>query len=90
MGFFIGQGYADVVGDENDIESMRNTIFSHFSEDASIFSHFSEDASIPETRTELALLPGYSGALRCLSEGEGAFVPTVACKGLHRGRLLCR
>ena len=59
MGFFIGQGYADVVGDENDIESMRNTIF----------SHFSEDASIPESGS---LYYGYSGALRCLSEGEGA------------------
>ena len=37
MGYFIGQGYADVVGDEDDIESLApNTIFSHFSEDASI------------------------------------------------------
>ena len=59
MGFFIGQGYADVVGDESDIESLRNTIF----------SHFSEDASIPESGS---LYYGYSGALRCLSEGEGA------------------
>ena len=32
MGYFIGQGYADVVGDEDDIESLRNTIFNHFSE----------------------------------------------------------
>ena len=58
MGYFIGQGYAEVVGDENDIESLRNTIF----------SHFSEDASIPESGS---LYYGYSGALRCLSEGEG-------------------
>ena len=58
MGFFIGQGYAEVVGDEDDIESLRNTIF----------SHFSEDASIPESGS---LYSGYSGALRCLSEGEG-------------------
>ena len=59
MGYFIGQGYAEVVGDEEDIESLRNTIF----------SHFSEDASIPESGS---LYYGYSGALRCLSEGEGA------------------
>lgn len=59
MGYFIGQGYAEVVGDEDDIESLRNTIF----------SHFSEDASIPESGS---LYYGYSGALRCLSEGEGA------------------
>ena len=59
MGYFIGQGYAEVVGDEEDIESLRNTIF----------NHFSEDASIPESGS---LNYGYSGALRCLSEGEGA------------------
>ena len=59
MGYFIGQGYAEVIGDEEDIESLRNTIF----------NHFSEDASIPESG---ALYYGYSGALRCLSEGEGA------------------
>ena len=59
MGYFIGQGYADVVGDDDDIESLRNTIF----------NHFSDDASIPESGS---LYYGYSGALRCLSEGEGA------------------
>ena len=59
MGYFIGQGYAEVVGDDDDIESLRNTIF----------NHFSDDASIPESGS---LYYGYSGALRCLSEGEGA------------------
>ena len=58
MGFFIGQGYAEVIGDPEDIESLRNTIY----------SHFGDDASIPETGT---LYYGYSGALRCLSEEAG-------------------
>ncbi len=59
MGYFIGEGYAEVVGDEDDIESLRSTIF----------NHFSEDAVIPESGTPYY---GYGGALRCLSEGEGA------------------
>lgn len=58
MGYFIGQEYAEVIGDDDDIESLRNTIF----------NYFSEDASIPESGTPYY---GYSGALKCLSEGKG-------------------
>ena len=58
MGFLIGNGYADVVGDQNDIESLRNTVY----------NFFSENSSIPESGTTYS---GYSGALKCLSEGVG-------------------
>ena len=36
MGYLIGLGYANVIGDPNDIETLRNTVFSYFSEDSSI------------------------------------------------------
>ena len=58
MGYLIGQGHAEVVGDEDDIESLRNTIF----------SFFNENASIPESGTPYY---GYAGAVKCLSEGRG-------------------
>jgi len=59
MGYLIGQNYTNVVGDEDDIESLRNTIF----------NYFSEDAIIPDSGTPYY---NYGGALRCLSEGKGA------------------
>ena len=58
MGYLIGNGYAEVVGDANDVESLRNTIY----------NFFNEDASIPDSGTPYY---GYSGAVKCLSDGTG-------------------
>ena len=58
MGFLLGLGYANVLGDPNDIESLRGTIQ----------GFFSEDSSIPDPGTPYY---GLSGALKCLSEGSG-------------------
>ena len=58
MGYLIGHGYANVIGDPNDVETMRNTIY----------AFFNENASIPESGTPYY---GYSGAVKCLSEGFG-------------------
>ena len=58
MGYLISNNYAPIVGDENDIESLRDTIH----------SFFNENASIPDSGTQYY---GYSGALHCLSEGVG-------------------
>lgn len=63
MGFFIGHGYANVIGDPNDVETIRNTIY----------GFFDANSSIPEIGTPYY---GHSGALRCLSEeiGDVAFI----------------
>ncbi len=58
MGYLIGLGYANVIGDPDDIETLRNTVY----------GYFSEDSSIPDSGTPYY---GYSGALKCLSEGAG-------------------
>ena len=63
MGFLLGLGYAYVAGNPNDIESLLFTIQ----------EYFDESLVIPEAGSKYY---GYSGALRCLSDGTGdiAFV----------------
>ncbi len=58
MGYLIGNGYAEVIGDTEKIESLRDTVT----------NFFSEDSSIPEGGTPYS---SYKGALRCLSDGTG-------------------
>ena len=58
MGYLIGNDYANVVGDVNDVNSLRDTIH----------GFFNENASIPDSGTPYY---GYSGAVKCLSEGVG-------------------
>ena len=58
MGYLIGLGYANIIGDPNDVETIRNTIH----------GFFDPNSSIPDTGTPYY---GYSGALKCLSEGKG-------------------
>ncbi len=63
MGFLIGHGYANIIGDPNDVETIRNTIY----------GFFNTNSTIPEIGTPYY---GHSGALRCLSEeiGDVAFI----------------
>ena len=58
MGYLIGNGYADVIGDPNDIDSLR----------ATVTTFFSEDSSIPEGGTQYS---GYKGAMKCMMTGYG-------------------
>jgi len=58
MGYLIGNGYAPVVGDNSDIESLRSTII----------NYFNDGASIPDSGTPYY---GYEGAVKCLSNGIG-------------------
>jgi len=62
MGFLIANGYVEIVGDPDDIDSLRNTVT----------NHFSEDSSIPKS----GIYYKYQGSLRCMAEGKGdiAFV----------------
>ncbi|MDP6870427.1 MAG: PhnD/SsuA/transferrin family substrate-binding protein, partial [Candidatus Poseidoniaceae archaeon] len=58
MGYLIGHGFANVIGDPGDVETLRNTIY----------GFFNENASIPDSGTPYY---GYSGAVKCLSDGTG-------------------
>ena len=58
MGFLLGLGYANVAGNPNDVESLLFTIQ----------EFFDDEPPIPEAGTKYY---GYSGALRCLSDGAG-------------------
>ena len=55
MGYLINNGYVDVVGDPDEIDSLHATVTNHFSADSSI-----PDSGTPYYR--------YIGSLRCLAE----------------------
>jgi len=58
MGYMISNGFIEVVGNENEIDSLTDTVR----------NHFSEDSSIPNSGTKYYR---YIGSLRCLAEHEG-------------------
>ena len=58
MGYMISNGYIEVVGDAEEIDSLTDTVR----------NHFSEDSSIPNSGTKYYR---YQGSLRCLAEHEG-------------------
>ena len=55
MGWMISEGYIEIQGDPNTMDSLYTTVR----------NHFSEDSSIPDSGT---LYRGYGGSLRCLAE----------------------
>ncbi|HJN55226.1 MAG TPA: PhnD/SsuA/transferrin family substrate-binding protein, partial [Candidatus Poseidoniales archaeon] len=58
MGYLIGNGYTNIIGDPDDVDSLRTTIT----------NFFATDASIPDSGTPYY---GYGGAVKCLSDGTG-------------------
>jgi len=69
MGWMIDRGYVEVVGDPDDISSLTDTVY----------NHFTDESSIPDSGTKYHK---YIGSLRCLAEGGKDFIsfakdPTV-------------
>ena len=58
MGYMISNGYIEVQGEANEIDSLTDTVR----------NHFSDDSSIPNSGTKYYR---YIGSLRCLAEHEG-------------------
>lgn len=58
MGYLIGNGYAEVVGDPEEITSLRDTVT----------NFFNEDSSIPDGGTQYS---GYKGAMKCMMTDRG-------------------
>ena len=58
MGYLIGNGYAEVIGDPTEIDSLE----------ATVYGFFSEDSSIPRGSSPYS---SYKGAMRCMMEGAG-------------------
>lgn len=58
MGYMISNGYIEVQGNANEIDSLTDTVR----------KHFSDDSSIPNSGTKYYR---YIGSLRCLAEHEG-------------------
>lgn len=77
MGYLINNEMVEVQGPEDEIESLRTTIESHFGE-----------ATIPEKGD---LYYGYSGGFRCMTEGVGevAFVKTSSYEDHCEGEEWC-
>jgi len=64
MGYLIGNNYTEVIGDAEDIESLRNTIFNFFNDDASIpesgtpyYGYSEYEASQLDNRIKITNLP---------------------------------
>jgi len=58
MGYLIGNGYAEVIGDPEEITSLRDTVT----------NFFNEDSSIPDGGTQYS---GYKGAMKCMMTDRG-------------------
>ena len=58
MGYLIGNGYAEVRGDPEEITSLRDTVT----------NFFNEDSSIPDGGTQYS---GYKGAMKCMMTDRG-------------------